>query len=116
MPLSSSIPWRSLWLPRALTLIALVVGVPLFLRSPPWCDITLYQMAARNILHGGVHYQDLFDTNLPGFVWVMTALYWAFGPCVIALRVLDLLIVTGIVVLIDRLAKWGGATPAMRWW
>jgi hypothetical protein len=111
-----SLPWRSVWLPRAITAVALVIGVPLFLRSPPWCDITLYQMAARNILNGGVHYRDIFDTNLPGFVWAMTALYSAFGPNVVALRVLDLLIVLGVVLLIDRLAKWGGATPAARWW
>jgi hypothetical protein len=116
MPVSPYIPWRSVWLPRAITAIALLVGLPLFLRSPPWCDITLYQMAARNILHGGVHYRDLFDTNLPGFVWAMTALYSVFGPNVIVVRLLDLLIVLGVVLLIDRLAKWGGATPAARWW
>ena len=73
-------------------------------------------MAARNLLHDGVHYRDLFDTNLPGFVWAMTALYSVFGPNVIVVRLLDLLIVLGVVLLIDRLAKWGGATPAARWW
>ncbi len=116
MSVSYCMPWRSVWLPRALTAVAVVVGVPLFLRSPPWCDITLYQMAARNILHGGVHYRDLFDTNLPGFVWAMTALYSVFGPSALAVRVVDLLIVLGVVLLIDRLAKWGGATLATRWW
>ena len=109
-------PWRSVWVPRALTAVALVVGVPLFLRSPPWCDITLYQLAARNLLHGGVHYRDLFDTNLPGFVWAMTALSALFGPSTVAVRVVDLLVVLGVVLLIDRLAKWAGATPAARWW
>jgi len=116
MPVPPCTPWRSVWLPRAIAAVALVVGLPLFLRSPPWCDITLYQMAARNILQGGVHYRDLFDTNLPGFVWAMTALYSVFGPNVVVVRVLDLLIVLGVVLLIDRLAKWGGATPAARWW
>jgi hypothetical protein len=116
MPVPALLPWRSVWLPRALTAAALVIGLPLFLRSPPWCDITLYQMAARNILHGGVHYRDIFDTNLPGFVWAMTALYSVFGPNVVAVRALDLLIVLGVVLLIERLAKWGGATPAARWW
>lgn len=116
MPVPHFAPWRSVRLPQAITLVALVVGLPLFLRSPPWCDITLYQMAARNILHGGIHYQDIFDTNLPGFVWVVTTLYWLFGPNVIALRVVDLTVVLGIVLLLDRIAKWGGATPAGRWW
>ncbi|QJW97239.1 hypothetical protein [Frigoriglobus tundricola] len=116
MPVPPCIPWRSVRLAQAVTAVALVVGLPLFLRSPPWCDLTLYQLAARNILHGGVHYRDLFDTNLPGFVWMMTALSAAFGPNAIAVRLLDLVIVAGVLLLIDRMAKWGGATPAARWW
>ena len=62
-------PWRSVWLARAVLVAALAAGVPLFLRMPPWCDLTLYDVAARNLLAGGVHYRDVFDTNLPGFVW-----------------------------------------------
>jgi hypothetical protein len=116
MPASSCIPWRSVWLPRALTAVALVVGLPMFLRSSPWCDVTLYQLAARNILHGGTHYKDLFDTNMPGPVWVVTCVQMLFGTNVVALRAVDLCFVLGIVVLLNRLAKWGGATPAARWW
>ncbi len=108
--------WRSVWLPRVLAAVALIVGVPLFLRSPPWCDITLYQLAGRNLLQGGVHYRDLFDTNLPGFVWAMTALHALFGASVVAVRAADLLVVFGVVALIDRLSKWAGATPAARSW
>jgi hypothetical protein len=111
-----SLLWRSVWLPRVLFVVALVAGLPLFLRSPLWCDLTLYDMAVRNLLRGGVHYRDIFDTNLPGFVWLLTGLRWAFGPSAVVVRVADLLVVAGILVLIDRLAKWGGATPASRWW
>jgi hypothetical protein len=116
MPEQNWMPWRSVRLPQLLTLLALVIGVPLFLRAPPWCDVTLYQLAARNLVHGGVHYRDLFDTNLPGYVWVVTCVYWLFGPSVLALRALDLAIVCGIVALGDRFAKWGGASAAARWW
>ncbi len=116
MPVPLCCPWRSVWLARAVTLVALVLGVPLFLRMPPWCDLTLYQMAARNILRGGTHYRDIFDTNLPGFVWALTVIQWVFGESVVAVRAVDLLVVSGIVALLDRLAKWGGATPASRWW
>ena len=116
MPFSPCCPWRSVWLARAVALVALVVVVPLFLRTPPWCDLTLYQMAARNILNGGTHYKDIFDTNLPGFVWALTVIQWVFGESVVAVRAADLLIVTGIVCLLDRIAKWGGATLASRGW
>jgi len=116
MPLVVPLPWRSIWLPRVAVLIALLVGLPLFLRMPLWCDITLYELAARNLLEGGTHYRDVFDTNLPGFVWILTALRMLFGPAPIVVRIADLLVVLGIVLLIDRLAKWGGATPTTRWW
>ncbi|VTS02267.1 Uncharacterized protein OS=Planctomyces maris DSM 8797 GN=PM8797T_32020 PE=4 SV=1 [Gemmata massiliana] len=116
MTVSQCCPWRSVWFARVVAVVALVIGIPLFLRTPPWCDITLYQMAARNILNGGTHYQDIFDTNLPGFVWVLTVLQWLFGESVVAVRATDLLIVSGTVFLIDRLAKWGGASLASRWW
>ncbi|HEY1187613.1 MAG TPA: hypothetical protein VGE74_08135 [Gemmata sp.] len=109
-------PWRSVWAARTVAAVALAVGVPLFLRMPPWCDLTLYQMAARNLLEGGVHYRDIFDTNLPGFVWVLTLIQWVFGESVVAVRAADLLIVAGVVALTDRLAKWGGASRAARWW
>ncbi|HEV3438707.1 MAG TPA: hypothetical protein VG122_15185 [Gemmata sp.] len=116
MPVSIPLPWRSVWLPRVAVLIALVAGLPFYLRSPLWCDITLYDLAARNLLEGGVHYRDLFDTNLPGFVWLLTGLRWAFGSSSIVVRIADLVVVAGVIALIDCLAKWGGATRASRWW
>ena len=72
-------PWRSAIVARTLTTLALIIGVPLFLRMPPWCDLTLYDVAAQNLLRGGVHYRDVFDTNLPGFVWILTAIRATFG-------------------------------------
>ncbi len=109
-------PWRSVTLPRIITVLLLLIGLPLFLRMPPWCDVTLYQLAARNILHGGIHYQDVFDTNLPGYVWIITGLYALFGDSTLAVRVVDFGIVTGVVLILDRLEQRGGATPALRWW
>jgi len=108
--------WHSIWMPRVLTVIAVVLGLPMFLRMPPWVDITLYDMAARTILSGGSHYRDVFDTNPPGFVWALTAIRFLFGPSYEALWIVDLVIVAGIVLLVDRLARWGGATRATRWW
>src|SRR4029078_4012408 len=51
------------WILLALLLAA---GVPLFLCMPLWADVTFYDLCARNILAGGAHYRDVFDTNPPG--------------------------------------------------
>jgi hypothetical protein len=100
----------------ALTLLAVIVGVPWFLRMPPWCDLTLYEIAATNIRTGGTHYRDVFDTNLPGFVWVLAGIQSLFGPSLFAVRAADLVIVSGVVGLLVRLARAGGADrPATAW-
>ena len=41
--------------------------------------MTLHDMAVRSILRGGVHYRDVFDTNLPGIDWAMAGVRRAFG-------------------------------------
>ena len=103
-------------LPQLVTLIALAVGLPLYLRMPLWCDITLYDIAARNLLQGGAHYRDIFDTNLPGYVWILTAIRGVLGFSSVALRCVDLAFLAAIVLVIDRIARRGGATPVSRWW
>jgi hypothetical protein len=86
-------PWRSVVCGWLVTLAFLVVGLPLFVRMPLWCDATLYAVAAQTISHGGVHYRDVFDTNPPGFVWLLCAVRGTLGTSSEALRVADLLIV-----------------------
>lgn len=108
--------WRSVRLPQVVTLLALAAGLPLYLRSPLWCDLTLYDLAARNLLQGGVHYRDLFDTNLPGFVWILTVIRGTLGFSSIALRCVDLAMVASVVFLVDRIARRGGASSCSRWW
>lgn len=109
-------PWRSARLGWAVTALVLIAGVPLFLCMPPWTDTTLYDVAARNILRGGVHYRDVFDTNLPGMVWLTAAIRSISGWSYEALRIWDLLIVgaTSIVLLIWL--KQAGATSAVSAW
>ncbi|MCE9567032.1 MAG: hypothetical protein K8U57_33940, partial [Planctomycetes bacterium] len=72
-------PWRSAVAGWVVTALALLLGVPFFLCLPPWPDVTLYDMAARSILHGGVYYRDVFDTNLPGIAWAMAVVRYLFG-------------------------------------
>lgn len=103
-------------LPVLVTTVLLVVGVPAFLRMPVWCDITLYDLAARNLLRGGVHYRDLFDTNTPGYVWLLTVVRSLVGWSSEALRAVDLLVFAGVVAVLDRLAKRGGANGLNRLW
>jgi hypothetical protein len=105
-------PWRSAaagW--GAFALLA-AVGVPLFLRMPLWIDVTLYDMAARAVLSGGVHYRDVFDTNPPGFVWLMCAIRSVLGPSIEAVRVVDLAIVCVVGYFLLRAAREAGATAA----
>lgn len=77
------------WIALALLL---VIALPLFVRMPVWIDASLYDLAARNVLHGGVHYRDLFDTNLPGMLWMHLAVRGLFGWTTEALRVVDILL------------------------
>src|SRR5438270_7701869 len=109
-------PWRSARLGGAVAAAALVAGVPVFLRTPPWCDVTLYDVAARNLLRGEALYRDVFDTNLPGFVWALAAVRAVLGWSYEALWAVDLAVVAGAVALIDRIAKRADATPGARAW
>ena len=108
--------WRWSWLPVLLSVLFVVLGIPIFLRMPLWCDITLYDVAARSILAGGVHYRDVFDTNTPGYVWCLTALRATLGTSTIAVRAVDLGIFAGVVLLLDQLAKLGGGSRRSRNW
>lgn len=102
-------PWRLEWPAWLLSFVFLIVGLPLFYRMPPWCDLTLYDLAARAIMTGGVHYRDVFDTNLPGFVWSLTGIRRAFGSSTEVVRVVDLAIVMVCCLLLAWLAIRAGA-------
>src|SRR5262249_21470440 len=52
-------------LPFVALAAVLAIGLPLFLRTPVWVDVTYHDLSAWNVLHRGVHYRDVFETNLP---------------------------------------------------
>jgi hypothetical protein len=110
-------PWRSPRLGWTVSILALIVGVPLFVCKPPWNDVTLHDIAARSILLGGVHYRDVFDTNLPGIDWSMAAIRFTCGWSNEALRIWDLLIVAASVAFLAKVANqrsaWFAAAVAM---
>ena len=101
------------WLAAAAFLVA---GVPPLLRMPLWSDITLYDVAARNVLAGGVHYRDVFDTNPPGYVWMLCGIRAAFGPSSEAIRAVDLGIAVAVVALLLVWARRAGASHAAVAW
>src|SRR5262245_53244621 len=82
------------WLALA---ILLATAVPLYLRLPLFSDLIQYDLSARVVLRGGVHYRDVFDTNLPGMVWVHMAVRSLFGWSPEAFRMADLAVVSAIV-------------------
>ncbi len=110
------LPWRSATIGWAVTLLALLVGAPLFLCMPPWVDVTLYDMCVRSILDGGVYYRDVFDTNLPGIAWAMTGVRALFGWSYEALRAADLAVMAAEVALLCGWIRRAGSTHAAIAW
>lgn len=101
------------WLVLAVTL---VLGVPLFVCMPLWVDATLYDVAARTILGGGVHYRDLFETNLPGMLWLQTPVRSIVGWSSEALRGVDLCIVGASVIALILWLRRIGVPRSSRVW
>ena len=96
--------------------VVLVAFTPLFICMPLWVDATHYDICARNLLEGGVHYRDTLDPNFPGVVWIHVAVRQLFGWSSEALRAFDLAIFSGIVWLVYRLLTVAAAAPAVRVW
>lgn len=96
--------------------VVLVAFTPLFICMPLWVDATHYDICARNLLEGGVHYRDTLDPNFPGVVWIHVAVRQVLGWSSEALRAFDLAIFSGIVWLVYRLLIVAAAAPAVRVW
>lgn len=103
-PFFVTIPARALellaWTALAVLLLA---GLPLFLCMAPWLDVTLYDIAARTVLRGGVPYRDVFDTNLPGPLWIHLLVRATLGYRSEVLRLVDAGLVGASIML---LANW----------
>ena len=73
-------------------------------------------LSAWNILHGGVHYRDVFETNLPGMVWLHCLVRPIVGWSHEAIRIVDLLVIGTVVMMLTRFVKQSGIGPAGRVW
>src|SRR5215213_3440466 len=71
----------------------LAVNLPGFLCLGLDCDILMYDLCARRVLAGDVHYRDLLENNFPGIVWLHMAVRSLFGWRSEALRAVDFTIV-----------------------
>src|SRR5262249_41404773 len=93
-----------------------LTGLPLFLCMPLTNDVQLYDQAARNVLRGGTHYREVFDTNLPGIVWLHVAVRGLLGRSDQALRLVDFFVVSAIVWLLVRWLRRLGVGRAEGVW
>src|SRR5262245_28407348 len=115
-PCRWSRPWRSATFAWIVAGLVLVAGVPLFLCMPPWNDVTLHDMAVRSMLRGGIHYRDVFDTNLPGIDWAMAGTRLSFGWSYEALRAVDLVVIAiEVCLLLGWVRRAGGAGYSLAW-
>lgn len=96
--------------------LMVVVGVPLFVCMPLWADVTFYDLCARNILSGGAHYRDVFDTNPPGMPWIHALVRTCAGWSSEAMRVVDLVVVAGVVGLFAGWLRTLGRSRAVLAW
>jgi hypothetical protein len=105
-----------LYVPWAVLAAVLVVGVPLFVRMPVWVDVTYHDLSAWNILHGGVHYRDVFETNLPGMVWLHALIRPAVGWSHEAIRLVDLLVIGSAMVMATWILRRSGIAAVAQIW
>jgi hypothetical protein len=83
---------------------------------PLYCDTAHYDICARSLLQGGVLYRDTFDTNLPGMVWSHMAVRALLGWSPEVIRVADLLVLIGVIVLLLRMLQRAGVPGVGRLW
>ena len=94
----------------------LAIGVPLFVCMPLWVDTTYHDLSARNLLWGGVHYRDIFETNLPGMVWIHALIRPIIGWSSEAIRIADLFVVGASILLLSFWLRRVGVPRSGRAW
>ncbi len=72
--------------------VLLTTTIPLTLHRPLTGDASVWQLLARTVERGDAPYRDVFETNLPGAVWLHLSVRRTLGPSPEALRLFDLLL------------------------
>ncbi len=91
---------ESPWFWGTLLVALMIQSLPLMLCMPLTADAVLYDLQAKTAFQGGVLYRDIVEPNLPGIVWLHMLIRSLFGWSTTALRLVDLGIVAGIVLLL----------------
>lgn len=104
------------YLPWVVLMAVAVVCIPLFLCMPLWCDSILYDVIAKELLRGAVHYRDTFDNNFPGMIWLHVAIRSLLGWRSEVLRGVDLLVMALGSGFLTRLAFPGHGERTKRGW
>lgn len=80
----------------------LIIAIPVFIRTPLTTDTIYYDLQARHLVEGGQLYEDMFEPNLPGVIWLHVAVRSIAGDSWEALRVFDLLMFSAAVFIAVR--------------
>ncbi|MEZ6062335.1 MAG: hypothetical protein R3C19_18490 [Planctomycetaceae bacterium] len=99
---SELLPPKAVW--SAVVLLLIMLG-PLFVCMPLNSDTALFDVQASVMLNGGVLYRDIVEPNLPGIVWLHSAIRSVAGWSFEAMNAADLLIVAGILCLCCALLR-----------
>ncbi len=83
------------WIALIIFFLILILNIPLFIRMPLATDVVLYDLQAQMALDDGVLYKDMFETNLPGIVWLHMLVRLVVGMSSDAIRIVDLIIFSG---------------------
>jgi hypothetical protein len=97
------------WVACTAVAAVLVIHVPAFLCLGLDSDVSMWDLCARNVLQGGVAYRDAVENNFPGMLWLHLGIRSLAGWCAAAIRLADLAVLAGIVVLLLRWLPSGGA-------
>ena len=96
--------------------LVFVIAVPPFLRMPLTNDPVYYDLQAYNLWHGGMLYRDIVEPNFPGVVWIHALVRPVVGPSSEALRLVDFLFLSGIVVLFGWGLRVSGISSRVAVW
>jgi hypothetical protein len=94
--------WTATAIAWSLLFALLAVNLPAFICMGLDSDILMYDLIARRVLAGDVHYRDLLETNFPGIIWLHMTFRSLFGWRSEALRAVDFVMVAASIGLLVR--------------